>query len=398
VIVFWETKTVSQLGSAMFEKLNHTLRNRLRFIGIAAITLAAAQFGVIGSSGVSSSRTTPTGLRAIGVGQMALTAIRLPVEGKLPSLRSATAWLNSEPLTAADLRGKVVLIDFWTYSCINWRRSLPYVRAWDKKYKSQGLLVIGVHAPEFSFEKNIDDVRRAAKDMRIDYPIVIDNDHATWRAFNNEYWPALYFVDAQGRIRHHQFGEGEYEQSEKIIQQLLAEAGNGGVDHELISVDSSGAEAASDWSNLRSPENYVGYERTANFASPGGAKPEKSRVYDLPGRLKLNHWALSGDWTMGREAILLNNANGRIVYRFHARDLHLVMGPATPGTSVRFRVLVDGQVPGTAHGVDVDEQGNGTVSEPRMYQLIRQPKPIVDRQFEIEFLDSGVKAFSFTFG
>jgi thiol-disulfide isomerase/thioredoxin len=382
----------------MFEKLNHTLRNRLRFIGIAAITLAAAQFGVIGSSGVSSSRTTPTGLRAIGVGQMALTAIRLPVEGKLPSLRSATAWLNSEPLTAADLRGKVVLIDFWTYSCINWRRSLPYVRAWDKKYKSQGLLVIGVHAPEFSFEKNIDDVRRAAKDMRIDYPIVIDNDHATWRAFNNEYWPALYFVDAQGRIRHHQFGEGEYEQSEKIIQQLLAEAGNGGVDHELISVDSSGAEAASDWSNLRSPENYVGYERTANFASPGGAKPEKSRVYDLPGRLKLNHWALSGDWTMGREAILLNNANGRIVYRFHARDLHLVMGPATPGTSVRFRVLVDGQVPGTAHGVDVDEQGNGTVSEPRMYQLIRQPKPIVDRQFEIEFLDSGVKAFSFTFG
>jgi thiol-disulfide isomerase/thioredoxin len=382
----------------MFEKLNHTLRNRLRFIGIAAITLAAAQFGVIGSSGVSSSRTTPTGLRAIGVGQMALTAIRLPVEGKLPSLRSATAWLNSEPLTAADLRGKVVLIDFWTYSCINWRRSLPYVRAWDKKYKSQGLLVIGVHAPEFSFEKNIDDVRRAAKDMRIDYPIVIDNDHATWRAFNNEYWPALYFVDAQGRIRHHQFGEGEYEQSEKIIQQLLAEAGNGGVDHELISVDSSGAEAASDWSNLRSPENYVGYERTANFASPGGAKPEKSRVYDLPGRLKLNHRALSGDWTMGREAILLNNANGRIVYRFHARDLHLVMGPATPGTSVRFRVLVDGQVPGTAHGVDVDEQGNGTVSEPRMYQLIRQPKPIVDRQFEIEFLDSGVKAFSFTFG
>jgi thiol-disulfide isomerase/thioredoxin len=382
----------------MFEKLNHTLRNRLRFIGIAAITLAAAQFGVIGSSGVQSSRTTPTGLRAIGVGQMALTAIRLPVEGKLPSLRSATAWLNSEPLTAADLRGKVVLIDFWTYSCINWRRSLPYVRAWDKKYKSQGLLVIGVHAPEFSFEKNIDDVRRAAKDMRIDYPIVIDNDHATWRAFNNEYWPALYFVDAQGRIRHHQFGEGEYEQSEKIIQQLLAEAGNGGVDHELISVDSSGAEAAPDWSNLRSPENYVGYERTANFASPGGAKPEKSRVYDLPGRLKLNHWALSGDWTMGREAILLNNANGRIVYRFHARDLHLVMGPATPGTSVRFRVLVDGQVPGTAHGVDVDEQGNGTVSEPRMYQLIRQPKPIVDRQFEIEFLDSGVKAFSFTFG
>jgi thiol-disulfide isomerase/thioredoxin len=293
---------------------------------------------------------------------------------------------------------KVVLVEFWTYSCINWRRQLPYVRAWADKYKTQGLVVIGVHAPEFSFEKDIDNVRWAAKDMRIDYPIALDNDHAIWRDFNNEYWPALYFVDAQGRIRHHQFGEGEYEQSESIIQQLLAEAGIGNIPHELASVHPQGAEVGADWSDLRSEENYVGYARTENFASPGGAKPDKPHDYALPAGLKLNQWALSGDWTMGREAIVLNQANGRIGYRFHGRDLHLVMGPAVPGKTVRFRVRIDEQPPGVAHGVDVDEQGNGTVMEPRMYQLIRQPGPIVDRQVEIEFLDSGAQAFSFTFG
>ena len=381
----------------MFEEPNHNRRNR-RCSGIAAITIAAVLFGVASSLGAQSSKTTPAGLRAIKVQQMGLTAIRLPVEAKMPSLGSGTAWLNSRPLTAADLRGKVVLIDFWTYSCINWRRQLPYVRAWSEKYKDQGLVVIGVHAPEFAFEKAIDNVRRAAKDMRVDYPIVLDNDHTIWRAFNNEYWPALYFVDAQGRIRHHQFGEGEYEQSERIIQQLLAEAGASGGSQKLVSVNAGGAEAAADWSDLKSPENYVGYERTENFASPGGATPDKSRVYGVPGRLALNHWALSGDWTMRENDIVLNKANGRIAYRFHARDLHLVMGPAAPGTSVRFRVLIDGEPPGAAHGVDVDDQGHGTVNEPRMYQLIRQPGPIVDRQFEIEFLDSGVEAFSFTFG
>src|SRR3989440_5265426 len=325
-------------------------------------------------------------------------AVRLPIEGELPSLGGATEWLNSPPLTATGLRGKVVLIDVWTYTCINWLRTLPYVRAWAEKYKNQGLVVIGVHAPEFAFEKNIDNVRRAAKDMRVNYPIAIDNDYAIWRAFKNEYWPALYFVDAQGRIRHHHFGEGEYEQSEKIIQQLLAGAGIGGIGHELVSVDGRGAEAGADWTSLKSPENYVGYERTENFASPGGAVLDKRRVYAAPARLRLNQWALSGDWTMGKEATVLNKADGRIAYRFHARDLHLVMGPAARGIPVRFRVFIDGQAPGAAHGIDVDDQGNGTVTQQRLYQLIRQPKPIADRQFEIEFLDAGVEAFAFTFG
>ena len=325
-------------------------------------------------------------------------AVRLPIEGELPSLGSATGWLNSQPLTPAGLRGKVVLIDVWTYTCINWLRSLPYVRAWAEKYKNQGLVVIGVHAPEFAFEKNIDNVRRAAKDMKVNYPIAIDNDFAIWRALKNEYWPALYFVDARGRIRYHHFGEGEYEQSERIIQQLLAEAGSGGIRRELVSVDGRGAEAAADWGSLKSPENYVGYERTENFASPGGAVLDKGRVYAAPARLRLNHWALSGDWTVQKQAIVLNKVNGRIAYRFHARDLHLVMGPAARGTSVRFRVLIDGQPPGAAHGIDVDDQGNGRVTEQRLYQLIRQPKPIAERQFEIEFLDWGVEAFAFTFG
>jgi thiol-disulfide isomerase/thioredoxin len=332
------------------------------------------------------------------VQQMTPAVFQLPIEGEFPSLGGATGWLNSQPLTAAGLRGKVVLIDFWTYTCINWLRTLPYVRAWAEKYKDQGLVVIGVHSPEFAFEKNVDNVRRAAQEMRVDYPIAIDSDHPIWRAFKNEYWPALYFVDAQGHIRHHQFGEGEYEQSEMIIQQLLAEAGVGGIGHELVSVDGHGAEAAADWGSLKSPENYVGYERTENFASPCGAVLDKRRVYAAPARLSLNHWSLSGDWTVANQAALLNKAKGRIAYRFHARDLHLVMGPAARGASVRFRVLIDGKPPGAAHGIDVDDQGYGTVAEQRLYQLIRQAQPIADRQFEIEFLDSGVEAFAFTFG
>jgi thiol-disulfide isomerase/thioredoxin len=332
------------------------------------------------------------------VRKMKRAAAHLRVEGELPSLDGATEWLNSQPLTAVGLRGKAVLIDVWTYTCINWLRTLPYVRAWAEKYKNQGLVVIGVHAPEFAFEKNVDNVRRAAKDMKINYPIAIDNNYAIWRALKNEYWPALYFVDAQGHIRHHQFGKGKYEQSEMIIQQLLAEAGIGGVRHELVSVDARGAEAPADSGSLKSPETYFGYQRTENFASPGGAVLDKRRVYAAPARLKLNHWALSGDWTVKREATVLNKANGRIAYRFHARDLHLVMGPAARTTSVRFRGLIDGQPPGAAHGIDVDAQGNGTVTEQRLYQLIRQPKPIADRLFEIEFVDSGVEAFAFTFG
>jgi thiol-disulfide isomerase/thioredoxin len=322
----------------------------------------------------------------------------LPIEGEFPSLGGAVQWLNSPPLTAAGLRGKVVVVDFWTYTCINWLRSLPYVRAWAKKYRDQGLVVIGVHTPEFPFEKDIDNVRRAAKDMRVDYPIATDNDYAVWRAFKNDYWPALYFIDAQGHIRHHHFGEGDYEQSERVIQQLLAEAGNGGVDRGLVSVDARGPEVAADWDNLKSAENYVGYERTENFASRGDAVAGKPHVYTVPARLRLNGWALAGDWTLEKGFTVLNKPNGRIAYRFHARDLHLVMGPATPGTSVRFRVLVDGHAPRADHGVDVDEQGNGTVAEQRLYQLIRQQGTIADRQFEIEFLDPGVQAFAFTFG
>jgi thiol-disulfide isomerase/thioredoxin len=325
-------------------------------------------------------------------------AVPLPIEGEMPSLGGATAWLNSPPLSAADLRGKVVLIDFWTYTCINWLRTLPYVRAWADKYRDHGVVVIGVHSPEFPFEHDLENVRQAAKDMRVAYPIAIDNDYAIWSAFNNHYWPALYLVDAQGRIRSHQFGEGPYEQSEMILQQLLAEAGIGGITHELVSVDAQGAEAAADWGDLRSPENYVGDARTENFSSPGGAVVDKPRVYAFPARFSLNQWALAGEWTVGEQAIALNAANGRIAYRFHARDLHLVMGRASRGTSVRFRVFLDGQAPGAAHGSDVDEQGSGTVTDQRLYQLIRQPGSIVDRQFEIEFLDTGVEAFAFTFG
>jgi thiol-disulfide isomerase/thioredoxin len=324
------------------------------------------------------------------------TAASGKTRSELSSLDRATAWLNSQPLTDEALQGRVVLIEFWTYSCVNWRRQLPYVRAWAEKYKDQGLVVVGVHSPEFSFEKNIDNIRWAARDMRVDYPIAVDNDHAIWRGFNNEYWPALYFADAKGKIRHRHFGEGEYEQSEKVIQRLLVETGVGGIRNELVSVEPSGAEAQADWKHLQSGENYLGYERTENFAL--SAAPDKRHVYSAPKRLGLNYWALSGDWTMGREAILLNQPSGRIVYRFHARDLHLVMGPAASGPPLRFRVFIDGGAPGNAHGVDVDDEGNGTMKEPRMYQLVRQPTPISDRQFEIQFLDAGVEAFSFTFG
>ena len=315
---------------------------------------------------------------------------------ELAAIGGAAEWLNSPRLTPSMLAGKLVFANFCTYTCINWLRTLPYVRAWAQKYRQQ-LLVIGVHTPEFAFEQNVDNVRRAVRSMGIDYPIVLDNDYSIWRAFNNQYWPALFFVDPQGRVRHRHFGEGEYEQSEKVIQRLLAESGFGS-DAGVVSVDAAGVEVPADWANLRSPENYVGYERTENFASRDGVGRDRRRLYAAPARLALNQWALVGDWTMGRQATVGNGPNGRIVYRFHARDLHLVMGPPRQGVSVRFRVAIDGQPPGSAHGGDVDEGGNGTVVEQRLYQLIRQPKPIVDRQFEIEFLDAGVETFAFTFG
>ena len=325
-------------------------------------------------------------------------AAALPVEGHLPGFDGGTGWLNSPPLTAAGLRGRVVLVDFWTYTCINWLRTLPYVRAWAHKYQDHGLVVVGVHTPEFGFEHDLGNVRRAVTDLGVDFPVVIDNDYAIWSAFDNHYWPALYLIDAQGGIRYHRFGEGDYDRAERIIQRLLADAGGGGVGQDLVAVEAGGVEAEADWDSLWSPENYLGFERTENFASANGAVLDTSHRYAAPTRLRLNQWGLSGDWTVNRQAVVLNEPDGRIVYRFHARDLHLVMAPPAPSTSVRFRVLLDGEPPDDGHGTDVDDQGNGTLSDPRLYQLVRQPGPVTERTFEITFLDPGVQAYAFTFG
>jgi thiol-disulfide isomerase/thioredoxin len=315
------------------------------------------------------------------------TAMSTPTTrtSELASLSSATEWINSPPLRAEGLRGKVVLVQFWTYSCVNWLRTLPYVRAWAQKYRDKGLVVIGVHAPEFGFERQLVNVQWAAKTFQVAYPIAVDNDFAIWRGFSNQYWPALYLIDGQGQVRYRHFGEGDYEQSERVIQELLAKAGSRDIGGDPVSVTTPGVETAADWPNLKSPETYLGSARSENQVQWGA-------------RLKLNEWALRGDWTVQRQPAVLNQANGRIAYHFHARDLNLVMSPAAGRKPVRFRVIIDGHPPGAAHGIDVDEQGNGTVAEPRMYQLIRQPGPVADLQFEIQFLDPGVEVFVFTFG
>ena len=323
--------------------------------------------------------------------------VDLPIEGRLPSLGGATGWLNSQPLETADLQGKVVLVDFWTYTCINWLRTLSYIRAWAEKYEEHGLVVIGVHTPEFPFERDIDNVREAARDMAVEYPVALDPNYAIWRAFGNNYWPAVYIADAQRQIRHHHFGEGGYEECERIIQRLVSEAGGGPVGDDLVSVAGEGFEAQADWANLESPETYLGYEQAQNFASPGGAGLDEPRTYVVQDPLKLNQWALSGDWTIEGRASVLNRADGRIAFRFHARDVHLVMGPRSRGTSVPFRVLVDGEPPGAAHGLDVDEQGRGTLVQQRLYQLLREPRSITDRTLEITFL-APCEAYAFTFG
>ncbi len=364
----------------MFQVTNFERRHLLR---IAAIAGVGALVGLIGCA---TQEAKPFVFQT------------LFSKGEFPSLGGATTWLNSPALTPAELRGKVVLVQFWTYTCINWLRTLPYVRAWAEKYKDQGLVVIGVHTPEFSFEKNLDNIRREAKSLGVEYPIAVDSDYAVWNAFGNAYWPALYFVDAQGQIRHHHFGEGEYEKSEMVIQRLLAETGSRELRDEVVAVDPQGLEVAADWSSLKTPETYVGYSQAAGFASPGGMRWDQAHVYELPAQLRLNQWALSGDWTDKRESAVLNEPNGRIAFRFHARDVNLVMGPATPGASIHFRVFIDGKPAGAVHGADVDGQGNGTFSTQRTYQLIRQKKPIQDRLFEIEFLDSGAEVFCFTFG
>jgi thiol-disulfide isomerase/thioredoxin len=321
----------------------------------------------------------------------------LPVEGHLPGFDGATGWLNSSPLTSAELRGRVVLVDFWTFTCINWLRTLAFVRAWAAKYRALGLVVIGVHTPEFPFEREVDNVREAAKDMRVEYPIALDSDYQVWSAFANRYWPAVYLADAEGRIRYHHFGEGDYEESEWMIQHLLREAAGEGIDNELVSVAPDGFEAQADWTNLRSPETYLGYTQGQNLNSPSGVAYDEPRSYVTPESLQLNTWALAGNWTVQEGASVLNEAGGRIAFRFHARDVHLVLRSRT-GTVVPFRVLVDGAAPGPAHGLDIDEEGRGTLLQPRLYQLVRQPGSITDRTFEIAFLDAGVEAYVFTFG
>ncbi|MBS0578643.1 MAG: cytochrome c biogenesis protein DipZ [Proteobacteria bacterium] len=342
-------------------------------------------------------RVHPPAPQTTGAAVVPVAATALPDEGAMPALDGAVAWLNSPPLTAQALRGKVVLVDFWTYSCINCLRALPYVEAWARRYGPQGLVVIGVHAPEFAFEKDLGNVRKAVTDLGIGYPVAIDNGYAIWRAFGNQYWPAHYFIDAQGRIRHHHFGEGEYEESEQVIRQLLGEAGRSGMAQGSVAVEGKGALAPADLANVASPETYLGYERLERFASAGGVVADTAHLYTL-GALTLNAWGLKGRWTIAPEQARLEGPGGSVVYRFHARDLHLVLGPSASGKPVRFRVTVDGRAPADSHGSDTDAAGNGVVSEQRLYQLLRQRGTIQDRTFEIQFLDPGVEVYAFTFG
>ncbi|NTF45271.1 cytochrome c biogenesis protein DipZ [Rhizobium rhizogenes] len=333
---------------------------------------------------------------------MAMTAKpaveQLPVERAAPSLDGAVQWLNSEPLTAAGLKGKVVLVDFWTYSCINCLRAIPYVEAWAQKYKDQGLVVIGVHAPEFAFEKNVDNVKKAIADIGITYPVAIDNNYAIWRAFDNEYWPAHYFIDAKGQVRHHHFGEGDYDQSERVIQQLLAEAGKTNVSSDIVAVKATGAEAAaSSEADVQSPETYVGYLRSQNFVDDAGTVNDAAHDY-VAATPKLNEWGLAGNWTVGGQQATSNGADTSLYYHFHARDLHLVLGPAADGKPIRFQITIDGKPPGDNHGVDTDANGNGVVTGQRLYQLVRTNGAVADHTFEIKFLDPGAQAYAFTFG
>jgi thiol-disulfide isomerase/thioredoxin len=384
-----DTGLLTQLSLASTNGIEQALINRLH-PGKSASAANAPQMSM---TGVPAMKADPNMMMA----STKAPSANLPVEGQLPALSGAVEWLNSPPLTPESLRGHVVLVDFWTYSCINCLRALPYIEAWAKKYRDDGLVVIGVHAPEFAFERNVDNVRAAVKKLGIDYPVAIDNNYAIWRGFNNEYWPAHYFIDAKGQVRHHHFGEGEYDESEKVIQQLLAEAGDKNVPSGIVAVNASGAEAASK-GDVASPETYVGYDRSEHFVSPGGVVEDTSHVYTAGTSPQLNDWSLTGDWTIGNERAQLNEKDGSIVYRFHARDLHLVLGPADEKKPVRFVVTIDGKAPGAARGADTDADGNGTVTEQRLYQLVRDPGAVADHTFEIRFLDPGAQAFAFTFG
>jgi thiol-disulfide isomerase/thioredoxin len=322
-----------------------------------------------------------------------LDRLHLSNTGNIPSLAGATEWLNSEPLAAADLEGRVVLFDFWTFTCINWIRTAPYRRAWDERYREHGLTIVGVHTPEFPFERDVDSIRAAIEERQIAYPIAVDSEYGVWDAFANRYWPALYFVDKAGTIRYQHFGEGRYEDSERMIQELLdLPAGD------VVVLETEGIEAQADWESLASPETYLGAERGERFASPGGGTWDERRSYTAPASLGLNLWALAGDWTIGSKATTLHEAEGTLAYRFRARDVNLVMGPAEGTPPVRFRVSIDGGPPGAARGVDVDQAGEGIAADRRLYQLVRQPERVDEHTFEITFLEPGVEVYAFTFG
>lgn len=382
----WDTGVLTRLSSANTSRWEQALLDRL------------GQGGA-GRSGTTDHGSAMTGGAAMngGATMSAKTAGGPPIEGTLPALDGAVAWLNSAPLSAQSLRGKVVLIDFWTYSCINCLRALPYVKDWYQRYKTDGLIVIGVHAPEFAFEKKRSNVERAVRDLGIEYPVALDNDYAIWKAFNNQYWPAHYFIDAQGRIRGHHFGEGDYDVSEQLIRTLLTENGA-----KLLpprgEVQGQGVQVAADEAHVASPETYVGYERAEHFASPEAMARDVVQAYSLPKTFELNQWALAGRWSVAGEMAQAQGAGAKIAFRFSARDLHLVLGAGSDGKPQRFRVLLDGAAPGANHGVDTDAAGNGVVREQRLYQLIRQTGPVGMHTFTIEFLDAGVQAFSFTFG
>ena len=373
----------------------------LVLIGVVVIGLGADTGLLTRISAASTGRIEQALLGSIGRGMPTNEAptdlANLPVEGMMPPLTGATTWINTPPLTTEQLRGKVVVVDFWTYSCINCIRSIPYVRAWAEKYKDQGLVVIGVHTPEFAFEKSEANVRQNIQRLGISYPVAMDNEFAIWRAFKNQYWPAHYFIDAKGQIRHHHFGEGDYDGSERVIQQLLKEAGAADVARDVVDVQAQGAEAAADMAQVESPETYVGYARAENFRSPGGLANDVIKDY-VAAPLQLNGWNLSGRWRVTREHADLQTAGGRVAFRFKARDLHLVMGPSKTGEQPRFRVLVDGAAPGPNAGSDIDAQGMGRIDGERLYQLVRQTGAVRERTFEIEFLDPGVQVFAFTFG
>ena len=376
--------STSGLEQSLLDRVNPTTRPRSG----GAVTGGTVTGGAMSGAAMSGNSMMMSAAKTAGP----------PSEGEFPSLAGAVAWINTPALTPEQLRGKVVLVDFWTYSCINCLRTLPYVRAWADKYRDRGLVVIGVHTPEFAFEKDLGNVRKAVRDLKIDYPVAVDNNYAIWSAFFNNYWPADYFIDGRGQIRGHAFGEGDYDTSERLIQTLLKDAGHADVSQALVSVHGAGVEAAPDAADVKSSETYVGYDRAESFASLGGVVKDKPHSYSVPGQLQLNQWGLQGDWDVQGEKGVLVRTPGRIVFRFHARDLHLVLGPAQDGKPVRFKVLLDGKAPGDEHGEDVDAAGTGSVTGQRLYQLIRQHSAAMDRTFTIEFEDAGVQAFSFTFG